>query len=328
MSMKQLLSEKRLLLKAELTPVQGERFQPTGFPELGPALYTLPDGTEMLLLESAQSVANRLESVCWDGASKSLVAPLQGMPYVSVQYEGRELTNSLLEAHRLSSSYILGNPDTDFFEVLQQELSGLALGPIDERALAAVVMKYDPNAVLHGVFFARKELAGGRLRLPRLISGFIEARDVRPVESGGVKNDRVEPRASAKLGFGNVPYARTEYTAAAIEAYFNLDIQRLRSYQLPEPAEMFLLHLALWKMAAFLAQGLRLRTACDLKVRGPLTADTPAGFSMPDLGILDEIMPAMIAAVEGFTNPPVTVINFDPPKGWLKEKDTADEEIL
>ena len=34
----------RLLLKATLEPVQGTRFQPTGFPEIGAAQYEGPDG--------------------------------------------------------------------------------------------------------------------------------------------------------------------------------------------------------------------------------------------------------------------------------------------
>jgi CRISPR-associated protein Csb1 len=60
----------RLLIEARLKPLQGTRFQPTGFPNLGAATYKAPDptnpnGVSMLLVESAQSVANRLESVCW-----------------------------------------------------------------------------------------------------------------------------------------------------------------------------------------------------------------------------------------------------------------------
>ena len=68
----------RLLMEAELKPVQGEHFQPTGFADLGPARYQLPDSdrTEMLLVESAQSVANRLESVCWDDIAGQLIPEL------------------------------------------------------------------------------------------------------------------------------------------------------------------------------------------------------------------------------------------------------------
>jgi CRISPR-associated protein Csb1 len=72
-----LKKEPRLLLEAKLKPVAGSRFQPTGFPDLGPAAYNLPDGTQMLLVESAQSMANRLEAVCWDAAADDLVDALE-----------------------------------------------------------------------------------------------------------------------------------------------------------------------------------------------------------------------------------------------------------
>ena len=57
----------RLLMHANLKPVQGDRFQPTGFADLGAAVYERPDGTRMLLVESAQSIANRLEDTCLAG---------------------------------------------------------------------------------------------------------------------------------------------------------------------------------------------------------------------------------------------------------------------
>ena len=70
----------RLLIEAELKPLQGHRFQPTGFADLGPARYKAPDGTEMLLVESAQSVANRLEFAIWDDARDDLIADVKGLP--------------------------------------------------------------------------------------------------------------------------------------------------------------------------------------------------------------------------------------------------------
>ncbi len=62
-----LVNVPRLLLEAELKPVQGDRFQPTGFADLGAAVYERPDGKRMLLVESAQSIANRLEHTCLNG---------------------------------------------------------------------------------------------------------------------------------------------------------------------------------------------------------------------------------------------------------------------
>src|SRR6266540_7488592 len=93
----------RLLLEARLRPLQGHRFQPTGFADLGPARYTLPDGTEMLLVESVQSVANRMELACWDQATDDLIGGLKGLPYVRVDCGDHGKTNTLNEFHRLNS---------------------------------------------------------------------------------------------------------------------------------------------------------------------------------------------------------------------------------
>ena len=94
--------------------------------------------------------------------------------------------------------------------------------PIDLRKLSAVLLKYDFNALIHGVFL---ETIDGRLRLPRALTAFIEAEDVKVAGSGGVKNDRIDPDGSIVLppameGVSikgddgrqkNVPFARDEY---------------------------------------------------------------------------------------------------------------------
>lgn len=307
----------RLLLQADLKPVQGERFQPTGFPDIGAARYTLPDGTEMLLVESAQSVANRLEAAIWNESSKDLVSCLQGMPFVRVNDStGQFLTASILEAHRLNSPYILdatlsnGQSPRSFKEVLAQELN--TAGPVDIAAFAKVVFKYDPNALLHGLFLAQSELAGGRLRLARALSGFIEARNVRPVESGGVKNDRINPSGDTSKGQGNVPYPRVEFVAERITAYFNLDIALLRGYGLVERELDFLIALALYKIQAFLERGLRLRTACDLTVERPLQITLPKNVGdIPSVAELERLLPGLLAQCqEAFARPPVTVVVY------------------
>ena len=100
----------RLLLEVGLRPAQGERFQPTGFADLGAAQYTTPAGKKMLLVESAQSVANRLERAVIDGDSVDLRSELSGLPYVRVELTGQGqgiATSSLVEAHRLNSPFIV-----------------------------------------------------------------------------------------------------------------------------------------------------------------------------------------------------------------------------
>jgi CRISPR-associated protein Csb1 len=106
---------------------------------------------------------------------------------------------------------------------------------------------------------------------------------VRVAASGGVKNDHVNPQGSAKDGFGNVPFARDEYTAERLTLFVNLDLALLRGYGLPAPALHMLVLLSLYKISALVEGGLRLRTACDL-VRdgaGDLAADAPTGWTLP-----------------------------------------------
>lgn len=288
----------RLLLEAELRPLQGTRFQPTGFPDLGAAEYDSPDGNKrMLLVESAQSMANRLENICWDEVADDWVPPLRGVPLVRVvSGDGSPLTNSVLEAHRLNSPYILEGADKSVFQLLKDSLVGLESAPVNLRKLAAVVFQHDTNALLHGLFLAKKDLAGGRLRLPRVLSSFIEAEDTNVAQSGGVKNDRVDPSGSAKEGFGNVPFHREEYTARRIVAYFNLDLAQIRSFGLGEVAEEFLIAFALYKIHRVLDSGLRLRTACDLTYES-FVATNPTDWHIPSLPELEEALPGMIESL-------------------------------
>jgi len=289
---------RRVLFSVRLEPVQGTRFQPTGFPDLGAAVYQAGETTH-LLVESPQSMANRLEAVCWDDSTNDLRPPLKGLSYIRVEQDGEYLTSSIMEAHRINSPYILESSDRTFFELLKDDVARLAEGPIDRRALAAALLRYDANSLLHGVFLAKKDLAGGRLRVARALSAFIEAEGVQVAASGGVKNDHVNPGGDTSKGFGNVPFHREEYTAETITAYFNLDLGQIRGYGLGEEVERMLVLLALYKIRALLDGDLRLRTACDLTLAdgdASIMADSPSGFALPTLEALEKELPAAIAA--------------------------------
>lgn len=303
----------RLLIEAELKPLQGPRFQPTGFPDLGAAVYDGPDGRRMLLVESAQSMANRMEAVCWDSVADDWVAPLRGLPLVKVVDEkGKSLTNSLLEAHRINSPYILEGQDKSVFNRLKGELADMEEGAVDIRKLARVLLQLDVNALIHGVFLAKKDLAGGRLRLPRMLSAFIEAEEVVVAQSGGVKNDHVNPSGDTARGFGNVPFSRDEYSAARITAYFNVDLAQLRGLGLGKNVETMLVAIIIYKIRRFLDQGLRLRTACDLALHG-LRVTMPDSFVLTELSDLEGGLQDVIQAVadEGlFGDPRVTVVKW------------------
>jgi CRISPR-associated protein Csb1 len=310
-----LKKQPRLLIEADLRPVAGDRFQPTGFADIGAAEYTRPDGTSMLLVESAQSVANRLEKTVMGGEGGSLDPALAGLPYVEAELDGLpELvkTTSLVEAHRIGSPYFLLNKD--FQATLVKEMAYSSKLPLDWNKIYATFFKYDPNSLIHGVFLSLLE--GGRVRAPRALTGFIEAEKVRKVLSGGVKNSPIDPTGKtqvadpatgAKLGeagvYSNVPYARVEYTAEKITAYFNLDLGLIRGYRLGDAATNLLVSLALLKVRRFLDGSLRLRTACDLLLK------EVRGFELPDESTLVADVQASIKACAGqFANPPVTLL--------------------
>ncbi len=309
----------RLLIEAVLKPIQGTRFQPTGFPNLGHAIFNEPEGTEqMVLVESSQSMANRLESVCWDEVADDWVEPIKGLPLIKVVDENRKpLTNSVLEAHRINSPYILESKDEDkivFLDFLRKQLAEREEGRVDIRKLARVLLKYDTNSLLHGVFLTG--LAGGRLRLPRVLSSFIEARGARVAASGGVKKDEVNPgkdaKRDAKRGFGNVPFARDEWTCSKMVAYFNLDLRQIKSFGLGKNAEALLIAFALFKIRKFLSEGLRLRTACDLDVV-EIQVTRPGKFKLPSLDTLCKELPKLIKATakeKMFNDPRVLMVTY------------------
>lgn len=295
LDLSQLNGVSRLLMTVPLKPVLGDRFQPTGFPSLGASTYQTKDGPK-LLVESTQSMANRLEATCWDTANNEPVEALKGISHVTVTRQGEFLTDSMLEAHRLNSPYLLEGSDRTFFNQIKDELGGLAEGPINRKRLAEVLLKYDIGSLIHGVFLAKKDLAGGRLRVARALSAFIEATGAAVAASGGVKNDHVNPAGDTSKGFGNVPFARDEYVADRIECHFNLDLAEIRGYGLGEQVEKLLILLSLYKIRKLLDGDLRLRTACDLEPedREKLIAARPADFKLPSLGDLESAVKAAI----------------------------------
>jgi CRISPR-associated protein Csb1 len=215
--------------------------------------------------------------------------------------KGKFLTDSMLEAHRINSPYLLAGKDKTFFNRLKEDLGGLEEGPIDRKKLAEILLRYDVGSLIHGVFLAKKELAGGRLRVARALSAFIEATGVRVAASGGVKNDHVHPgkvEGDTKSYFGNIPFSRDEFTAESIDCHVNLDLAQIRGYGLGENAERLLILLAMYRLRRLFDGDMRLRTACDLEPvnREKIAANRPAGFVLPSLTDLEADLPGAIEA--------------------------------
>ena len=229
----------------------------------------------------------------------------------------------MLESHRLNSPYLLENSDKTFFNRLRDELGISDVGPVDRSKLAVVLLKYDIGSLVHGVFLAKKDLAGGRLRVSRTLSAFIEADGVRIAASGGVKNDHVNPSGETKAGFGNVPFARDEFTAERITLFANLDLAQIRGYGLGPDVESLLIHLAFFKLRALIEGNLRLRTACDLHATSKtIRATAPEGFDLPAMPDLTKALEPIIACCKGRMT--VTEIAFN--DELKKGKEEADDD--
>ncbi len=323
MNTDELNSHSRLLIEVALEPIQGSRFQPTGFADLGAATYTRPGragqaSRRMLLVESAQSMANRLEKTCLNGDGPDIDPEIAGLPYLKAKLRsasGDIWTSSLVEAHRLGSPYFLGNKE--FRAKLAQEMNYDQRKPLDWFSIHKTIFRYDANCLVHGVFLSL--LDGGRVRVPRALSAFIEAADIEEAHSGGVKNSPVDPKGELQLTdpafsqsekgvYSNVPFQRVEFTAGEITAFFNLDLSLIRGYGLGKPAERMLVNLALLKVRRFLDRHLRLRTACDFR---PLSGEVPMsnGASLPSesdlLGLVkQDIVDCSTAGL--FASPPVS----------------------
>lgn len=305
----------RLLVEVELQPVQGDRFQPTGFADLGAAIYDNPEGKRMILVESAQSIANRLEQTCLNGSGPRISPDLEGIPYILAKLEGEveTETSSLVEAHRINSPFIITN---DEFRDAFKKRAGYEKGkPLNWNKIAETMFFYDPNSLLHGAFMAN--LDDGRVKVQRALSGFVEAEGVREVASGGVKNNPLDPTGKIRaVNYGenvysNVPYHRMEYAADSIVAYFNFDLALIDGYGLKPEAKEFLVALGLYKIRRFLARGLRLRTACDLTLKGEIKVTAPEGFVVPDEEMLLKVVQKNIKACADkglFADPPLTVL--------------------
>jgi CRISPR-associated protein Csb1 len=285
--------ESRILLKARLSPAVGSAFQPTGFPDLGAAEFERPTANghlqRALLVESVQSLANHLESTGWDGPAQRPVETLAGLPYVEVRDpDGRFLTSSRLEPHRLAGAYVK-NAMIDGEKIGPWMISRLGVDkgkPTEWAKVYAGIFALDPLCLVHGVFFSDPLWRDyGNPKVRRAVTAVLEAHGARPVVSGGVKRDDVNPtveegRGSTE-GYGFVPFGRTEYTAEAMELDVAIDLEQIRGYGLGEQETDLLIAIALWEVRTMLDRPLRLRTACDLELDS-VVARRPDGWELPD----------------------------------------------
>jgi CRISPR-associated protein Csb1 len=311
----------RTLAAIPLRVAQGQRFQPASYANLGPAVFATPDGVAHLQVDGHAACANWLEAVGWDDDADAPHPALGALPYVRVQADdGTPLTSSRTDSHRLASAYVLDGAITagrTFRQHFVEEAGLQKNRPIDWARVARVCFRYDPLALVHGVFFSMSRadaVIPGNPKFARMVSAFVEAADVRPASRGGVRFDRVQPQTkeqaqAAETGYGHVPLPiADDYTAAAITLYWSLDRSALAATHLPDPARELLEAVALWQLRRLLDGPIKPRTFCDL------VGDAPEG--LPDEDALVGRIGAAAAgcAADGlFADPLVTIVTWVSP---------------
>ena len=92
-----------------------------------------------------------------------------------------------------------------------------------------------------------------------------------------------------------VPFDRTEWTAREIVATVALDLEQIASYGLPKSATDLLADIARLEIRRLFEDGLRLRTACDLRVETEILDHD--GQPLPDAAELEERVRSGVEAV-------------------------------
>ncbi len=284
-----LYAHDRVVIRAALDLANGRFLQPTGFPDIDACLYRDKEGRRWCLVESEQSMANRLEAVCMRSPGV-WVEDLKGLPVVAVKNKaGDLLTTNLTEPHRIASSYVLdGKRAGEREDVKAKVARKVGLGndgdfwPLDRRGdLERLVFGLDPAALLHGFQFIQWKFVG--LRQTRLLHARLEAElaEQEPeVHYGMVKWDAIEPENTReeRANKGQSISAKSRIVPKEIAATFEIDVLGIKSLALKEEQKKFLLGLALWKVGAFLTNkpsfdprsrqtgpSLRLRADCYLR---------------------------------------------------------------
>jgi len=277
---------RRLVVRAHLKPVAEKRFQPAGFPEVGHVFYDDPkSGEKVCVVDSAASMANHLEKICWDDARMELRKELEGLPYVKLMTDdvdgtkGRRVLvmTTLSEGHRLASDYFL-DAEWEAQEAKGKRVAVTGKQFLEERFgvrqigqrtftppsarldVLRTIFECDPNSLVHGIFFA----AFKDIKIPRVLTAFLEAYGAERVAGAGVKFDPI-----GKTESGQPIFQTEDATAKGIVATFVVDLDQIRSFGhgekgLNEHQKAVVLGLALWKILRLVENPWRYRTRCDL----------------------------------------------------------------
>ena len=261
----------RIIIEASLKPIFST-IQPASFPGINHGLYVEPiSNQQCLVVDTPQSIANYLEAVSWNHLEQKLDKTLTGLPYIELinKVTHKVVASSLTLNHRLGSGYLALHKESPLKDLLIKE--------IDASGLYPTLFKYDPNSIVHGCFINR--IGGDRVyRVPRILTGRIEAKNVVAVPMGGASKDPLSASGkewdmnffskdkskdsdkTSTYGLGNLPYDRDEYACESITAKFIVNCDLIAATGLPTKARELLIAISQWKILRFLNGTIRLRS--------------------------------------------------------------------
>jgi len=285
---------RRIFITAELEPSNSDpRIQPTGFPDIGPVLY--PDPAEknglICLIESEASMANWLESVCFEPLRKHegiLKDAFNGLPYLRAEKSGELKTSSTLDGHRFASDFLakctanFGGGDKTLAQHIRDSLvmtdGGKTMPIANVPNVFPLVLGFDTMSLIHGFQISNEQISFVGLRLPRALSASVIGLGCERISVPGVKFNAGQLESES----GQAIFQKARITAKKIETRFSIDVGLLTSLRLDAPGTngtpgphqavrvQLLLAIALWKVAAFLdllSVELSLRTECKLRLK-------------------------------------------------------------
>ena len=325
----------RIIIEASLKPIFST-IQPASFPGMNHGLYLEPiSNQQCLIVDTPQSVGNHLEAVSWNHLEQKLAQTLTGLPYIELinKMTGRIVASSLTLNHRLGSGYLALHKESPLKDILIKEINVNGLYP--------TLFKYDPNSIIHGCFINR--IGGNEVyKVPRILTGRIEAKNVVAVSMGGASKDPLsasgkewdmsffekdkskEGDKTSTYGLGNLPYDRDEYACESIAAKFIINCDLIAATGLPTKAQELLKAISQWKILKFLHGTIRLRST-EYECEGIQGQDR-------ELDLLATEIPKLIKLCQKqgyFAEPAVTSVSLTlkPPPVEKEKKSRKKEEV-
>lgn len=268
--------------------------KPPTFLDLGISQAYLPWEQRLdVLLHTPQAVANSIEACVWNAVEHTLVAELEGLPFVEIYTEsGQYVASSIDLPHRLGTGYLLKNKHATldgqrFREGLRQRFR--------EVGIYKATFALCPMTIILGSFFSH---IAGVYKLPRVLSGEIIAENAVSLPTGGATHDPIsasgrginakhifaidkktgkdkEIQKPSEAGLGNIPYIRESFKAQRYVGSFIIDTRLVDKSNLEPRAKRLIEVLSSYLLRRLLSDAIALRTECYLIPNPEAIANLP-----------------------------------------------------